>query len=417
MLGLIMQVYKNNDWKNVVLNFKGIKIPNGWSIDNVSNRLQEFKSSKMLTSTGGKIGAYPFFNSSEKQTLFSNDYLVDDESVIVTTGGAFSFAKYYKGKFSYSSDVWCFKMKEDNNKFFTYLFKYFFQDIQNLSVKGSTLKHLNKRDFKNIQFHFPPIEEQNAIVSILSSQESIISKTSDLIAKLDKRNKFMVDELLSGRLRVKEENGQPIFYKNESNNWQTIKFNGGNMDIPKDWEAVKLEGYINCNMGETILSMNIKQARFTNSIPVVSASKDDKYFGYIDKKVVKKVLKNGDLTICARGSIGFPRIVKEDVASTQTTLQIRSDKLDLNYLCIFLDANHDIFFNSTGGVVPQLTISMVNNFDIAQPKNKYEMENILKIINKLTKEKQKYEDILKKEEQTFTFLLEELMSGRLRIKV
>ena len=437
-----MKLYKNTNWQEIILNEEKNLIPLDWKKGNVKESIylkarigwQGLKSSEFIKEgsfycvTGQDFennevnwkNCYKVtedrYNQDKKIQLQENDILITKDGTI----GKFAKVKNIPLNHvaTLNSGVFVSRAKTINQDFWFYILKSnLFFDFVNKQKSGSTIAHLNQGKFEFLEFLVPSEVEQNAIASLLSSQESIIQKTKNLIKDLEKRNQFMINELLSGNLRVKEQKGEPSFYKNPDNNWQSLKMNGENVEVPKDWDSFKLEKHITCNMGETILSANIKQSIFANAIPVISASQDEKYFGYIDKKIVKKVLRKGDLTICARGSIGFPRIVKEDVASTQTTIQVRSDKLDLNYLCHFFNANHDKFFNSTGGAVPQLTLGMVNDFEITQPKNKTEIDQILNVINSLTKEKQKYEKILEKEEKTFIFLLEELMSGRLRIKI
>lgn len=433
-----MEVYKNTEWKDVILNGESKELPVDWDFSFIK------KLTKVTSGGTPSTKEKMYWDKKEIKWLSSgevcNKKIYDTEKYISKEGLKSSSAKLIPSKsvlialagqgktrgqvgiteveLSTNQSVGAILPSDTFNSdylFLNLLNRY--KELRLLSGGDNGRGGLNLEIIKNLDVMLPPSQQQAAIASLLSSQESIVQKTKALIANIEKRNQFMMDELLSGRLRIKEENGQILFYKNPDENWSEVKINGEAVEIPKDWDSFKLEKHITCNMGETILSANIKQSSFANAIPVISASQDEKFFGYIDKKIVKKVLRKGDLTICARGSIGFPRIVKEDVASTQTTIQVRSDKLDLNYLCHFFNANHAKFFNSTGGAVPQLTLGMVNDFEITQPKNKTEMDQILNIINSLTKEKQKYEQILEKEEKTFTFLLEELMSGRLRIKI
>lgn len=401
-----MKIYENNDWKEVILNNEKITIPNDWDISKIEKKINEFKPSKMNASEGIKSGIYPFFNASQNQTLFSNNYLVDDEAVIITTGGDYAFSQYFNGKFAYSSHVWSFKMKEDNSQFFTYLFKYFFDTIQNLSVKGFKLKNLNKKDFKNIDFYFPPIQEQNNIVSLLSSQERIIEKIKILVEKLEKRNKFMINELLSGRLRVKEENEQPVFYKNTDDNWQTVKINGEDVDIPKDWDSFKLKGNIDIKTGK-------KDANV--------AKKDGQYaFFTCGKKVLKTDTYDFDceaILIAGNGDVGETKYYHGKFDAYQRTYVLSNYKYDLKFLYIYMNKLFKDSISALGSAMPYIKLGYLEDFSINQPNSLSERELLLKIITSLIQEKEKYEQILYKEEQTFTFLLEELMSGKLRVEV
>ena len=59
--------------------------------------------SSIKAGEGKKEGQYPFFTSSENQTLWVDDFLFDDECLIIGTGGSAS-CNYYNGKFSVSTD-------------------------------------------------------------------------------------------------------------------------------------------------------------------------------------------------------------------------------------------------------------------------------------------------------------------------
>lgn len=270
---------------------------------------------------------------------------------------------------------------------------------------GLTVKQLS-----NLDINLPSIEEQKRIADVLSKQESIINKTKDLIEQLDKRNTFMQDELLSGRLRIKEEDGQVEFYKNPDDNWQTVLMNNIDYIIPLDWDILSLE-HSDCSMGETILKSNILT---DGEYPVYSATESDKIFGYINNP--KKILEIGDLIISARGTIGYVKIAKQKCTSTQTTIQLKVNEITPIYLSTVLNNKRADFFPISGGAVPQITISQVKSIKISKPKQEKEIFNITNIIEKLNDEKEKYEELLIEEQKKFDFLLEELMSGRLRIE-
>lgn len=68
-----------------------------------------------------------------------------------------------------------------------------------------------------------------------------------------------------------------------------------------------------------------------------------------------------------------------------------------------------------GATQETLSDSSAKNIELIYPEL-IEQNSISFILNKFFNEKENYEKILQEEEKKFTFLLEELMSGRLRIK-
>lgn len=332
------------------------------------------------------------------------------DSVILSTRAPVGYVKIAKNDLYTNQGCHSIIANKNIDSFYIY---YLLMKNKNLFEKfstGSTFKELSGGNLKKIQFAIPKFEEQKRIAEVLSKQESIINKTKDLIEQLDKRNTFMQDELLSGRLRIKEEDGQVEFYKNPDDNWQTVLMNNIDYIIPLDWDILSLE-HSDCSMGETILKSNILT---DGEYPVYSATESDKIFGYINNP--KKILEIGDLIISARGTIGYVKIAKQKCTSTQTTIQLKVNEITPIYLSTVLNNKRADFFPISGGAVPQITISQVKSIKISKPKQEKEIFNITNIIEKLNDEKEKYEELLIEEQKKFDFLLEELMSGRLRIE-
>jgi len=417
-----MKLYKNTEWQKVDFNNQKKNLPINWGKTPIGEIIIANDKSTIKASESKKFGKYPFFNCSEVQTKNFDNYLIDGENIFITTGGDYMFNLYFYGKAAYSTDVWAVKIKEQNPKFINYFLKSNFY-INQSYFRGFKFKHLDKKGFKQMIIPLPPKQEQSAIASILSSQESIISKTKDLIANLDKRNQFMMDELLSGRLRVKEENGQPIFYKNADDNWQTVKINGEDVDIPKDWCVTNLEEEIDWFTTGNAFKTNEMKAN--GKYPVIKMTdikngkieKDFKVF--CDTFKEKALLQFGDLVVGLSGSVGKVGevLTRKEVLLNQRCLGLRIKKFKI-YIRNILEHNFKKWIDSTvkDGVIPNLSHLDVLKYNIPKLSEK-EKQMIDNILYSLQLEKQKYEEILKKEEQTFTFLLEELMSGRLRIKI
>ena len=68
---------------------------------------------------------------------------------------------------------------------------------------GSTLKHLNGGDMKNLQLLCPPLQEQQKIASILSGVDAYIQKNQQYKERLEKLKKGLMQKLLTGQIRVK----------------------------------------------------------------------------------------------------------------------------------------------------------------------------------------------------------------------
>ena len=393
---------------------RGKNYPSGNEIKSTGHCV--FLDAKNITKFGFNIDKLNFIDLEKDSILKKGKLELND--IIITTRGTLNNIAWYSNEIKrkipcarINSGMVIVRLGEKNDpNFINFFFKSKLWKEQ-CNNSGGVIPQLTIAKMNENYIIDVKIKEQKRIADVLSKQESIINKTKALIEQLDKRNTFMLDELLSGRLRIKEENGKMEFYKNPDDNWQTVLMNGENIKIPLDWDILSLE-HSDCSMGETILKSNILTE---GEYPVYSATESDKIFGYMNNP--KKILEIGDLIIPARGnSIGYVKIAKQKCTSTQTTIQLKVDKITPIYLSNVLNNKRSDFFPISGGAIPQITISQVKSIKISKPKQEKEIVYITNIIEKLNDEKERYEELLIEEQKKFDFLLEELMSGRLRIE-
>lgn len=87
-----------------------------------------------------------------------------------------------------------------------YLYHYLFstkiqKQFYQLTV-WSNYPAINSSDVKSLKIPLPPLPEQKAIASILSSCDETITQTQQLIDKLERRHKALCHQLLTGKKRV-----------------------------------------------------------------------------------------------------------------------------------------------------------------------------------------------------------------------
>ncbi|WP_456375228.1 restriction endonuclease subunit S [Methanocaldococcus sp.] len=71
-------------------------------------------------------------------------------------------------------------------------------------AQGSTLKNINLPLLKSLIIPLPPIEEQKAIAEILSKIDKVIQLKKEKKEKLQKIKKYFMDNLLTGKVRIKQ---------------------------------------------------------------------------------------------------------------------------------------------------------------------------------------------------------------------
>ena len=147
--------------------------------------------SKIKAGEGIDNGQYPFFTSSDIKVSTLNEYLFDDELIILGTGGKPS-CNYFNGKFAVSTDN--FVLKSKGNILTKYLYYYLRKnnmEILEQGFHGAGLKHIGKDYISQLSIPFVNIDLQNEIISVLDKLNNVI--------ELNKKELELLDEAIKSR--------------------------------------------------------------------------------------------------------------------------------------------------------------------------------------------------------------------------
>ena len=287
------------------------------------------------------------------------------------------------------------------NKEFTYFLILFIKEHLKSKGAGSIFINLSIDVLGNFEIKCPSILEQKSIASILSKQESIINNLEKVIDNKEKILKEFSHRLLSGEIRLKDENGTVSMYKNADDNWKIDKVNGKDVRFPKDWDNFKLKGNIDIKTGK-------KDANV--------AKKDGKYaFFTCGKQILKTDTFDFDceaILIAGNGDVGETKYYQGKFDAYQRTYVLSNFKYDLKFLFIYMNKFFKDSIDALGSAMPYIKLGYLENFSVNQPKNLNERQLLLKVITSLNDEKQKYEQLLEIEKKKFDFLLDNLLSGK-----
>ena len=89
------------------------------------------------------------------------------------------------------------------NKWFLYYWLQFKKEYFERQAVGSTIKTIGLPLFKKLQIVYPPVPEQNSIAEVLTTWDKAITTTTALIAQLEQRKKWLMQQLLTGKKRLK----------------------------------------------------------------------------------------------------------------------------------------------------------------------------------------------------------------------
>jgi type I restriction enzyme S subunit len=116
-----------------------------------------------------------------------------------------------------------------------FVFYYFQGKIDLMSLAGmTTVPSITKTKLENILIPYPPIGEQLKIAEILTTVDRAIEVVDAGVARLEGLKKALMRELLTGRIRVRED-GKPAFYRETE--FQETEIG----KIPSEWKIVKLK--------------------------------------------------------------------------------------------------------------------------------------------------------------------------------
>jgi len=438
-----VEFYRETEFKDTEIG----KIPKEWSVSRIG-KLVEVETGKRakggglnegtVASIGGehidKLGRIiwnemkfipnNFYDSLGKgKVKLGNILLVKDGA---TTGKVAMVKNLRYEKVAVNEHVFVLRSKTElliNDFLFYFLFSKFGQAQIKKGFHG-IIGGITKDDLENCLLPTPPLNEQQRIAEILSTVDEAIQKTDDIIAKTERLKKGLMQELLTKGIGHKE-------FKDTENG-----------KIPKEWEVRRL-----AEIGELSRGLSYGgQEKFAkevsggylfftlNSIKEGGGLKENGWSWIRTDRVKERhFVKKGDIVIANTeqskdGSlIGSPAIVhfpewyKKDKAVSSMDLSkllLKVSNVDINFLFYYLSFIQPLARKyHTGTNVWHLNLdSWARDLLIPLP-SLAEQQKISEILSNVDEklETLKLEKVkLKRIKQWF---MEELLSGRMRVRV
>ncbi len=204
-------------------------VPNEWEIKYLKQRFQRLtrkntegnKNVLTISAQYGLINQNDFFNKEVASEDKSNYYLLRN--------GEFAYNKSYSNGYPfgaikkltrYDSGVVsplyiCFNSIEENKcpEFYEHYFEggYLNKEIQAFAQEGARnhgLLNISVDDFFNSYICVPSLPEQQKIAEILTAQDKVIELKEKLIAEKEAQKKYLMQNLLTGKKRLKGFSGE-----------------------------------------------------------------------------------------------------------------------------------------------------------------------------------------------------------------
>jgi len=339
------------------------------------------------------------------------------------------FPKWYKkDKAVFSMDLSKLLLRISNmdvNFLFYYLS--FAQPLARKYYTGTNVWHLNLDSWaRDLLIPLPPLEEQKMIANILSMIDSGIETVDRAIAKLEGMKRALLNELLTGRIRVREENGKLTFYKEtEFKDTEIGK-------IPKEWEVVSLEdvsltirtGPFGSQLKKSELSESGIKVYTQENVLKNDFSLGNLYISYDKFEQLKNMeVKPGDVLLTIRGSIGYSAVFPEGaergiIHTNLAYIRVKIGLLSPKYLSLLINYHSSIKSQlitlSSATTLGALYAKNIKKIKIPLPPL-HEQQKIVEILSMIDKAIELY----RREKERFLRLRRGLMgvllTGRVRV--
>ncbi|HBB2807258.1 TPA: restriction endonuclease subunit S, partial [Escherichia coli] len=280
-----------------------------------------------------------------------------------------------------------------------------YENIREMANSGGQ-QNLSGGIVKSIPVPVPPLTEQKKIAKILSTWDNAISVTEKLLTNSQQQKKALMQQLLTGKKRLLDENG--------------VRFSG-------EWKRVKLGAIADMNSGGTPKST--VEEYYGGNIPWVSISdmtSNGKWIATTEKYLTELGLNSSSARIYPKNSvlyamyasIGECSIAAVNLTSSQAILGIRpKDCLNYEFLYFYLTSlKEKIKLQGQQGTQSNLNAGMVKEFELDLPSIR-EQQKIAAVLSAADAEISTLEKKLACLRDEKKALMQQLLTGKRRVKV
>ena len=191
----------------ITKSFYNTEIPSDWEILRLEDACSHFKSGFGITSEKiTEAGAYKVFGGNGIRG-FTETYTHDGNFLLIGRQGALCGNIQRVSDKVYISEH-AIAVQTNNQNDLDYLaYKLEFKNLNRLS-ESSAQPGLAVEKLLRLKVEFPPLPEQKAIAQVLSTWDEAIHKTEQLIAQKELRKKWLMQNLLTGKMRLKGFSGE-----------------------------------------------------------------------------------------------------------------------------------------------------------------------------------------------------------------
>ena len=163
-------------------------------------------------STFGKVA--DSFISEEIFEKYKNKYPYPNKGdVLISASGTIGRTVVFDGKKAYFQDSNIIWIANSQDKALNSFLKYYYLTIKWKSTDGGVISRLYNEDVRSIKLYLPPVSEQQRIVVVLEIWDQTIEKMAKKINTKKNSKKALMQQLLTGKVRLPGHNQQWINVK------------------------------------------------------------------------------------------------------------------------------------------------------------------------------------------------------------
>ncbi len=392
-------------------------VPEVWKFSSIGECCEILDSKRVPLNSeerAKRLGNYPYYGANGIQG-YVDSFIFDGDAILVAEDGG-NFDQYYErpiaqwvtGKYWVNNHAHIIRANENN------LHKWIYYCLVHKNIlkfiNGGTRSKLNQSDLREIQIPIPTLSEQKKITSILTSVDEVIENTRKKINKLQDLKKSVMIDLMNKGINHKE--------------FKDTKLG----KIPKTWNIYKYNDLLKIVDNK----MEMKDDKFYSLLSI--RRRNGGVFSrekLIGKKILTKTLGKAVVNTfiiskmqIVHGASGYiSEKFKDHYVSSSYTQFAAKDRNKINTKFLFyyshLDKVYKQFLLSSHGVhIEKMTFDLKDWYkkEIILP-NIEEQQEIVRIIESFENHISNTEKKLEKYNFFKKSLLQDLLTGKVRVSV
>jgi len=312
---------------------------------------------------------------------------------------------------------------ELDKKFLYYYLLANYEKFRSTTV-GTGIPHVNKKVFEEFLIPVPPIHEQKSIAEILSTVDRAIEVVDAGVARLEGLKKALMRELLTGRIRVREENGKTVFYRETE--FQDTEIG----KIPREWKIYSIEEIFDLYKGTTPSTKEDKywggDIPFVSPTDITALNEMNKiYLSTTEKYLTEegrrsknlRLIPRGSLLFTSRATIGYLAVNNVEVTINQGIIALipKIKDLDVIYYYYYLTGIRKKLEELAGGsTYKEISMNMFRKLMVPYPLLE-EQRKIVEILSTVDRAIELYHKEKTRLDRLKQGLTDLLLTGRVRV--